>query len=324
MAQYECEIGTMDVVFGGTNANVFLSLVGDRGVLKETELNDPNSNDDWEKGAINRCVIQTNDLGWITAGTLRHDGSGPSPDWSVAYVKIINSEDGREWLAGVNTELKGNNPFRLVFKNTSRGQFDQLKRQKELEQERIEREQEAEDAQLEREATVEDARKLKDDWKAQAERRKAELKVELEKAKAEAEEAKLREEVARVRGAASGSAGPVVTGPVATGGMKTYEVFAVYSGRSVPLTQAINFDRATGRLLGVNAGFRVLVTDSASEGFGLAGMPGRWASFVGGSPASYGLDAERGVLAWDGSRGQVLNSAFLLQMFGSDWRGAVY
>jgi len=320
MARYRWEIATKNVLLGGTNANVFLSLAGDRGGLKETELNDPDSNDDWEKGDVNHGIIETNELGWLTTGTLRHDGSGPSPDWSVEYVKITNDDDGREWLAGVNTELKGNNPFRLVFRNTSRGQFDELQRQKELELERKEREQEEEDARLEREKQSADAKKLKDDWKSEAERRKAELKVELEKAKAEAEEAKLRDELAKLRGGTSGGAGPATTG----GGMKTYEVFAVYSGRSVPLTQAINFDRATGRLLGVNTGFRVLVTDSAIEGFGLSGMPGRWSSFVGGSPTTYGLDPDRGVLAWDGSRGQVLNSAFLSQMFGSDWRGAVY
>ena len=321
MARYRWEIKTADVVYAGTDATPYLSLSGDKATLKETELNDPDSNNDWEKGQINHGTIETADLGWIKTGTLKHDGSGGGPDWTVEYVKITNDDDGREWLAGVNTELKGNNPFRLVFKNTSRGQFDEMQRQKELEDERLQREQDLEDAKLARERKVEDAKVGAQDWKADAKARMDQLKVEMEKAKLEAEEQKLRDQVAQLRGQPT-SPNPAATTPVASG-MRTYEVFGVYNGRPAPLTQAVNFDRNSGRLLGVNSGYRVMVTDSPSEGFGLAGTPGRWSSFVSGSPTAYGLDADRGILAWDGSRGQALPAAYLSQLFG-DWRGAVY
>ncbi len=321
MARYRYEIKTADVMYAGTDANVFMSLSGDKATLKETELNDPDSNNDWEKGQINHGTIETADLGWIKTGTLKHDGSGGGPDWTVEYVKITNDDDGREWLAGVNTELKGNNPFRLVFKNTSRGQFDEMQRQKELEDERLQREQDLEDAKTARERKVEDAKVGAQDWKADAKARMDQLKVEMEKAKLEAEEQKLRDQVAQLRGQPT-SPNPAATTPAASG-MRTYEVFGVYNGRPAPLTQAVNFDRNSGRLLGVNSGYRVMVTDSPSEGFGLAGTPGRWSSFVSGSPTAYGLDADRGILAWDGSRGQALPAAYLSQLFG-DWRGAVY
>ena len=183
MARYRYEIKTADVMYAGTDANVFMSLSGDKATLKETELNDPDSNNDWEKGQINHGTIETTDLGWIKTGTLKHDGSGGGPDWTVEYVKITNDDDGREWLAGVNTELKGNNPFRLVFKNTSRGQFDEMQRQKELEDERLQREQDLEDAKLARERKVEDAKVGAQDWKADAKARMDQLKVEMEKAK---------------------------------------------------------------------------------------------------------------------------------------------
>jgi len=321
MARYRWEIKTADVVYAGTDATPYLSLSGDKATLKETELNDPDSNNDWEKGQINHGTIETADLGWIKTGTLKHDGSGGGPDWTVEYVKITNDDDGREWLAGVNTELKGNNPFRLVFKNTSRGQFDEMQRQKELEDERLQREQDLEDAKTARERKVEDAKVGAQDWKADAKARMDQLKVEMEKAKLEAEEQKLRDQVAQLRGQPT-SPNPAATTPAASG-MRTYEVFGVYNGRPAPLTQAVNFDRNSGRLLGVNSGYRVMVTDSPSEGFGLAGTPGRWASFVSGSPTAFGLDADRGILAWDGSRGQALPAAYLSQLFG-DWRGAVY
>ncbi len=329
MARYRWETKTAYVPGAGTDANVFISLSGDKATLKETEINDPDSSQDWEKGDINHGLIETADLGWIKTGTLKHDGWGAGPDWMVEYVKITNDEDGREWLAGVNAELKANNPFRLVFKNTSRGQFDEMQRQKELEVEQREREQSAEDAKLARERKVEDAKTDLQDWKAASKARMEQLKVEMERAKVAAEEQKLREELARMRGGGSTLDPTMPTTnttptPMPTGGsLKTYEVFGVYNGRPAPLTQAVSFDRATGKVLGVNAGYRVMATDSPSEGFGLAGSPGRWSSFVTQSPLFYGLDPDRGILAWDGSRGQVLNASYLLQLFG-DWRQAVY
>jgi|JI10StandDraft_1071094.scaffolds.fasta_scaffold517493_2 hypothetical protein len=328
MARYRWETKTAYVNQAGTDANVFISLSGDKATLKETEINDPDSSQDWEKGDINHGLIETADLGWIKTGTLKHDGWGAGPDWMVEYVKITNDEDGREWLAGVNAELKANNPFRLVFKNTSRGQFDEMQRQKELEVEQREREQSAEDAKLARERKVEDAKADTQDWKAASKARMEQLKSEMERAKVAAEEQKLREELARMRGGST--LDPTMPPPTTTptpmptgGSLKTYEVFGVYNGRPAPLTQAVNFDRATGKVLGVNAGYRVMATDSPSEGFGLAGTPGRWSSFVTQSPLFYGLDPDRGILAWDGSRGQVLNASYLLQLFG-DWRQAVY
>jgi hypothetical protein len=328
MARYRWETKTAYVNGAGTDANVFISLSGDKATLKETEINDPDSSQDWEKGDINHGLIETADLGWIKTGTLKHDGWGAGPDWMVEYVKITNDEDGREWLAGVNAELKANNPFRLVFKNTSRGQFDEMQRQKELEVEQREREQSAEDAKLARERKVEDAKADTQDWKAASKARMEQLKSEMERAKVAAEEQKLREELARMRGGST--LDPTMPTPTTTptpmptgGSMKTYEVFGVLNGRPAPLTAAVNFDRATGRVLGVNAGYRVMATDSPSEGFGLAGSPGRWSSFVSQSPLFYGLDPDRGILAWDGSRGQVLNASYLLQLFG-DWRQAVY
>ena len=328
MARYRWETKTAYVNGAGTDADVFISLSGDKASLKETEINDPDSNQDWEKGDINHGLIETADLGWIKTGTLKHDGWGAGPDWMVEYVKITNDEDGREWLAGVNAELKANNPFRLVFKNTSRGQFDEMQRQKELEVEQREREQSAEDAKLARERKVEDAKADTQDWKAASKARMEQLKSEMERAKVAAEEQKLREELARMRGGST--LDPTMPTPTTTptpmptgGSMKTYEVFGVLNGRPAPLTAAVNFDRATGRVLGVNAGYRVMATDSPSEGFGLAGSPGRWSSFVSQSPLFYGLDPDRGILAWDGSRGQVLNASYLLQLFG-DWRQAVY
>jgi hypothetical protein len=85
--RYRWEIRTGDTWYAGSDANVYLSIAGDKGSMKELELNDPDSNNDWEKGDVNHGVFETADLGMLTTGTLRHDGSGASPDWTVDYVR---------------------------------------------------------------------------------------------------------------------------------------------------------------------------------------------------------------------------------------------
>lgn len=88
------------------------------------EIADPDDNNDFEKGDVNHGLIETADLGMIQTGTIQHDGWGASPDWMLESVKITNDEDGRTWLAGVNAELKGGQPKRLVFALIDRGQYD--------------------------------------------------------------------------------------------------------------------------------------------------------------------------------------------------------
>ncbi len=104
---------------------------------------------------------------------------------------------------------------------------------------------------------------------------------------------------------------------------RTYELFGNLNGANVPLNRVVTQDGSTGRYTLV-PGARVLVAEAPGEGFGLGGMPGRWSAFYSDSPAQYGLDADKGVLASDGSRGWVVTAAFLSQVFGAGWRAAVY
>lgn len=114
--RYRWAIKTGVLWFAGTNARPFLSLRGSRGSVEDIELNDPDALDDWERGAVNRGTFETADLGSLLSGVLRHDGTGPSPDWAPEYVRISNVEDGRVWLAAVNKTLTVNEPFRLTFR----------------------------------------------------------------------------------------------------------------------------------------------------------------------------------------------------------------
>ena len=332
MARYRWETKTAYVNGAGTDANVFLSLSGDKATLKETEINDPDSSQDWEKGDINHGLIETADLGWIKTGTLKHDGWGAGPDWMVEYVKITNDEDGREWTATIgkwDDWAETQRGFKLRFTQTSAGQFEQLQKKKaEQARKKAADEKAAEDArkaaekaakeakrEKEREAQKEKEEKDFEDEMADADRK---LDRELEKARKEAELARKREELDKLRGTSTTPAG----GGPAPAGFRTYEVYGMMGGARVPLTSAVSM--ATGGPV-VQPGARVMVTDNSGEGFGLAGSPGRWGAYYAGrSPSEFGLDPDKAVLASDGSRGWALTSAFLTQLFGAGWRAAIY
>lgn len=321
--KYRWEIRTGDTWYAGTDANAYLSIAGDKGSMKEMELNDPDSNNDWEKGDVNHGLFETADLGMLSTGTLRHDGSGASPDWTVDYVKITNDEDGRVWTCGVNTELKGNQPYRLVFRLTDRGQYDELQRRaKEADAKRQADDDDAA-AKAEEDATDREAAAQERQYRKELERQKRQMQLELQKAKQEAELAKLRAQIDAAKGGGQTPQGlPSGMPPMAGGGVRTFEVFGIVGGRLAPMTSAITNN---GGRWTVNPGASVMVTEAPNEGYGLAGSPGRWPTLYGGrSPAEFGLDADKAVLASDGSRGWALPATLLAQIFGSNWRQAVY
>lgn len=104
--------------------------------------------------------------------------------------------------------------------------------------------------------------------------------------------------------------------------VRTYEIFGMQHGRVVPLTQVL---RIAAGVKTLRPGSRVWITASESQGFGLAGAPGRWAElYPDEDPAAHGLDSDKPVLASDGTRGWVLDAHYLAMLFGADWRRVVY
>lgn len=321
--RYRWEIKTSDAWYAGTDASVFLSLAGLDASMREVQISDPDAINDWEKGDINHGTIETDDLGELQTGTLRHDQSGAGSGWSVDWVKVTNEEDAREWTATVGKFDEGGRFPMLRFSRTNDGNYAQVQAQKarkaqqekdKAAQEKADREKtEAEKEQAQLDASLD--RELAEAQKA--------LDRELAKAKQEALLAKKRAEIEKLKQQANGGASNTGVVPPPAGTFRTYELYGVYNGGTVPLSQVVRKD-AYGRFQVVPGG-RVMVGDAPTDGFGLAGIPGRWQTwYAGRSPAEFGLDADKAVLGSDGSRGFVLDAGFLSQVFGSGWRGAVY
>ena len=112
---------------------------------------------------------------------------------------------------------------------------------------------------------------------------------------------------------------PPVTGSVV---WITYELYGRMNGRQVPIWKELRFD---GMTFHIKQGGRILISHNAAEGYGYGGTPGGWAQLYGNrSPADWGLDPDRGVVAFDGSRAFAVPESQLVEIFGTGWRQTVY
>ena len=57
--RYRWTIKTGDAMYAGTDSSVFLSLAGLDASMREVEISDPDTINDWEKGDQNHGVIET-------------------------------------------------------------------------------------------------------------------------------------------------------------------------------------------------------------------------------------------------------------------------
>ena len=322
--RYRWSIKVGDAMYAGTDANVFLSLAGLDANMREVQISDPDAINDWEKGDTYHGVVETDDLGELQSGTLRHDNSGPGAGWQVDWVKVQNEEDGREWTATLGKwDESGRFPM-LKFARTDDGQYEQIQKQKAAAA-AVRAAKDAKDAKARREA--EDQQKELDDeaaFQKELDAQNKQLERELRKAKLEAELAKKKAEIDKLKNGGQAPMPAPQIGSGGTGALRTYELYGILNGMNVPLAQVVICDTNTGRCSVVPGG-RVIVGEQPGEGFGLAGTPGRWQMYYGArSPAEFGLDPDKGVLGSDGSRGWVLTGQFLSQVFGSGWRAAVY
>ena len=111
--------------------------------------------------------------------------------------------------------------------------------------------------------------------------------------------------------------------PPGAGGVSvTYEIYGRLNGRQIPLWKELRFD---GVRFHIQQGGRILIGHSSAEGYGFGGMPGGWAQLYGTrSPSDWGLDPDKGVVAFDGSRAYAIPATQLIEIFGAGWRQVVY
>lgn len=101
----------------------------------------------------------------------------------------------------------------------------------------------------------------------------------------------------------------------------TYEIYGREGRQKRPYLDVVKYRNGKYNVL---QGDSLMVTDSPSAGFGFAGRPGRWSELTDKSPIDYGLDSDKGVVAWNGRKAYPVPGYELLQLFGPDWRHLIY
>lgn len=95
---YEVQIHTSDLQGAGTDAGVFITLMGTQGHSSEIQLESLKR--DFEQDAVDVFRLYgIQDLGSITGIRLRHDNRGASPGWHVDYALVRRIQDGEAFLA---------------------------------------------------------------------------------------------------------------------------------------------------------------------------------------------------------------------------------
>ena len=90
---YSVTVQTSDVTFAGTDANVSITLIGEKDGKQtksapNVKLN--NSKNNFERGALEIFDVGPYpDLGKLTAIEIGHDGTGRGSGWHCAYVEVV-------------------------------------------------------------------------------------------------------------------------------------------------------------------------------------------------------------------------------------------
>uniref|UniRef100_A0A8C6Y609 Lipoxygenase homology PLAT domains 1 n=1 Tax=Naja naja TaxID=35670 RepID=A0A8C6Y609_NAJNA len=103
---YEVHVITGMIWGAGTDANIYLSIYGERGDTGERHLKYSNNLNKFEKKQVDVFTVKAIDLGELKKLRIRHDDSGSSSAWFLERIDIIDTKEDRmyyfpcqRWLA---------------------------------------------------------------------------------------------------------------------------------------------------------------------------------------------------------------------------------
>jgi len=115
MSVYKISLKTGKMAGAGTDANVYIRMIGELGSTEEMKLK--TKVDDMERGMTDTYSVPSEDVGVLKKLIVRHDNTGFGAAWFLEWVKI---KDGRgknyhfkceEWL---DTESSTTGPIKLL------------------------------------------------------------------------------------------------------------------------------------------------------------------------------------------------------------------
>ena len=99
MTTYSIQVQTGDRNNAGTNARVYIQLIGANDRTRELRLD--NASNNFERGKLERFQVTASDVGWINAIRLFHDNGGDEPGWYPEWVRVRHEELGIEFKANI-------------------------------------------------------------------------------------------------------------------------------------------------------------------------------------------------------------------------------
>ncbi|KAJ6662996.1 hypothetical protein lerEdw1_010817, partial [Lerista edwardsae] len=104
--EYEVHVITGSVWGAGTDANVYVSIYGERGDTGERHLKRSDHFNKFEKGQEDTFTVKAIDLGELKKVRIRQDNSGSNPAWFLERIEVINPKEEttyyfpcQRWLA---------------------------------------------------------------------------------------------------------------------------------------------------------------------------------------------------------------------------------
>jgi len=76
----------------GTDARIYISVVGPKGESSEVRLD--NDDDNFERNKVDRFVVAMKDVGKPEKLTVRHSNTGNKPGWFLNKIKLYDETTG--------------------------------------------------------------------------------------------------------------------------------------------------------------------------------------------------------------------------------------
>ena len=90
---YTVRVVTGNKTGSGTDANVFLTMIGENGESPEFPLKDSQNRNKFERDQTDTFQLNTPDLGQVYKISIRHDNAGLlNADWFLDRVEVENDE----------------------------------------------------------------------------------------------------------------------------------------------------------------------------------------------------------------------------------------
>ena len=109
--KYEIEVKTADDLSAGTDAEVFISIFGDKAILTDLPIKQSlNNKDPFERAKLDKFVIEEKNVGKISKINIGHNSDKTGSSWKLEYVQItIEKEVYRfeinKWLENPKTRI---------------------------------------------------------------------------------------------------------------------------------------------------------------------------------------------------------------------------